>query len=409
MLMNLQYEQRISREQMLLEHRRFGEYFEASLKAQWKPHTNPRDPEKRLKIGYVSGDFCWHAVSYFIAPAIAEHDRRQFEVYCYATSSKHDKFTDRLIADADHWVPCVDMSENQMAERIRADGIDILIDLAGHTADNRLLVFARKPAPIQFTYLGYPGTTGLTSIDYRITDNYTEPEEDADPADAYYTEKLVRLPNSIWCYSPDDAEVTPLPAQQNGYITFGSFNNIKKVGAECIALWAKLLNTIPSSRLLIVTVSEGTARDHLIRQFEEHGIVAERLEFAPKLPTEKFRKKLQEVDITLDPFPVNGATTTCESLVLGVPALTIIGNRFLSRAGHSILSAAQMPEFAATSEEEFLRIATELANDLPRLSQIRANMREKLFKSPLLDRQLFTRNLEKIYRDVWHQYVLAEH
>jgi predicted O-linked N-acetylglucosamine transferase (SPINDLY family) len=405
LMMNLQYEQLLTREQMLIEHRRFGEQFETALKAQWKPHTNRRDPDKRLKIGYVSGDFCWHAVSYFIEPAITEHDRTQVEVYCYATNSKHDKFTDRLIAEADHWISCADMTEDQMAERIRADGIDILVDLAGHTADNRLLVFARKPAPIQFTYLGYPGTTGLTAIDYRLTDNYTEPEDAADPADSYYTEKLLRLPNSIWCYSPDDAEITPLPALQNGYITFGSFNNIKKVGAECIALWAKLLHHIPSSRLLMVTVSEGSLRDQLTRQFGAHGIAAERLEFAPKMPTVKFRKKLQEVDITLDPFPVNGATTTCESLVLGVPVLAMVGERFLARAGYSILNAAEMPEFVAKNEEDFLRIAGELANDLPRLAQIRAEMREKLFKTPLLDRKLFARNLETAFRNTWHHYV----
>ncbi len=198
-------------------HKSFGESFEPALRLHWPMHANDRTPDRRLKIGYVSGDFREHAVAYFIEPVFANHDKSHFEIFCYSNSSKHDAFTDRLIAESDHWRPCLSMSDDELAKRIQADGIDILVDLAGHTAYNRLLVFARKPAPIQITYLGYPGTSGLSAMDYRLTDNYTEPQDGAG-ADQYYTETLLRLPDSMWCYRPaeDMEEITPLPALING-------------------------------------------------------------------------------------------------------------------------------------------------------------------------------------------------
>lgn len=409
LLVALQFSTSATREDLFVAHRRFGERLEAPLKPNWQAHGNGRDPNKRLKIAYVSGDFRIHAVAYFIEPVLINHDRNQFEVFCYSNTVRHDSFTDRLITETDHWQLCVGMTDEQFAEQIRVDGIDILVDLTGHASFNRLRTFARKPAPIQVTYLGYPGTTGLTAMDYRLTDQFTEPEEAADPADPYYTEKLIRLPDSLWCYRPNEdmPGLTPLPALANGYITFGSFNNVKKVGADCIALWAKLLQNIPTARLLIATVGEGSMREQLAGQFQNHGIDTARIFFAGVMPPPEFHRKLQEVDVTLDPFPVNGATTTCESLWLGVPVLTLVGDRFLSRAGLSVLNAAHLHEFVANTPDEFIAKAVDLANNLPRLADLRSNMRDKLRMTPLLDQERFTRNLEKIYRNVWHKYALS--
>jgi predicted O-linked N-acetylglucosamine transferase (SPINDLY family) len=404
LLMALQFTTKITAQDLFEAHKRFGEQYEAPLKSRWPMHTNSREPDKRLKIGYVSGDFRQHAVAYFIEPVLANHDKTQVEVFCYANSRMQDAVTDRLKAVADHWQPCAGMSDDELAQRIQADGIDILVDLSGHTAHNRLLTFARKPAPIQITYLGYPGGSGLSAMDYRLTDRYTESGDDQ-----YYTEKLLRLPGSVWCYRPADnmPDVTPLPALANGCLTFGSFNNCNKIGDACIPLWAALLRSLPTARLLMATVPKGEMRLRLTRQFEEFGVASERLAFYGKLPAQEFQRKLQEVDITLDPFPVNGATTTCESLWLGVPVLTLVGGRFLSRAGLSILSAAGLAEFAAATQEEYIQVATKFANDLPRLAEIRAGMRERLKGTPLLDQQGFTRNLEGIYREVWRRYASA--
>jgi protein O-GlcNAc transferase len=403
-LYTLQFVPTIAKQELFDAHKRFGEQFETPLKANWLAHTNSRDPDKRLKIGYVSGDFRQHAVAFFIEPVLVHHDKSQVEVFCYSNNRVHDVVTDRLCSAVDHWVPCFNLTDDELAQRIRADGIDILIDLSGHTAHNRLLTFARKPAPIQMTYLGYPGSSGLSAMDYRLTDHHTESGDDQ-----YYTEQLLRLPDSLWCYQPAESmpEVTPLPALANGYLTFGSFNNFNKIGDGCIALWAKLLRNVPNARLLMATVPEGEARARLARQFAELGITGDRVDYCGNLPSREFQRKLQLVDITLDPFPVNGATTTCESLWLGVPVLTLVGERFLSRAGLSVLSAAGLSEFAAASPEHFIAVASDLAKDLPRLATIRAGMRERLRSTPLLDQRRFTRNLEGIYRDAWRRYVSA--
>jgi len=330
---------------------------------------------------------------------LANHNKDRIEICCYYNHTQHDEFTDRLAGYADHWLDCKDMTDEQLAERIRSDQIDILVDLAGHTAHNRMLTFARKPAPVQITYLGYPGTSGLSAMDYRLTDGCADPAG----SEAYYTEKLLRLPDSLCCYQPgkDMPEVSALPAQQNGYVTFGSFNNFNKLSGPCIELWAQLLLAVPKSRLLMVTVPEGSSRQRLAEQFAALGVSSERLEFHGKLPSREFHQAFQRADIALDPIPVTGGTTTCESLWMGLPVIVLVGARYISRVGYSFLSAAGMSEFAAHSAQDYIEVARKLAGDLPRLAQLRAGMRAQMAKSPLVDEVAFTRNLEEIYREIW--------
>ena len=394
-----------SPEELLAIHAPFAAQFEAPLKAQWRRHQNTAEPARRLKVGYVSPDLRRHAVAFFIEPVLACHDSKQIEVFCYYNHLLRDGFTDRLAGYADHWLDCKSLPDPQLAERIRADGIDILVDLAGHTRDNRLLTFARKPAPIQITYLGYPGTSGLTAMDYRLTDGCADPAG----SEAYYTEKLLRLPDSLCCYRPDRdmPQITALPARHNGYVTFGSFNNFNKIDRPCIELWARVLSAVPGSRLLMVTVPEGESRQRLTAQFGALGVAAQRLEFVGKLAQGEFLRTFQRADIALDPIAVTGGTTTCEALWMGLPVVVLVGARFTTRVGYSFLSAAGLQEFAAQSAQGYVQVAAKLAGDLTRLAQLRAGMRAQMARSPLVDEARFTRNLEKIYRQVWQHWCSA--
>ncbi len=389
--------------ELLAEHLKFAEQFEAPLKPSWRPHTNTRDPEKRLKVGYVSPDFHNHAVAYFIEPVLARHDKSRIEVFCYYTHNRHDGLTERLMASADHWVSCQDMPDERLAERIRADGIDILVDLAGHTARNRLLVFARKPAPVQVTYLGYIDTTGLSAMDYRLTHLDTDPPAN----DAYYSETLYRLPGDLWwCYRPrpDMPDVAPSPALANGYVTFGSTNNFAKLSPETIATWAEILRALPEARLLIAGVPEGTARTSLVERFAAQGIAGQRLTVHGRLSPGRYWELHHQIDIALDPFPYNGGTTTCDALWLGVPVVALTGQAFVSRMGYALLKNIGLPELAAASRQDYVKIAVGLASDLERLKTLRAGMRERLVASPLRDEAGFTRNLETAYREMWRKW-----
>ncbi len=405
LLMTAQFIPSISAEELTDMHRQFARQFEAPLMPHWPAHANSRDPKRKLKVGYVSADFRSHAVAYFIEPILRHHDREQYEIFCYHNSRRHDDVTERLLSLADHWQPCVSMSDEQLAHKIEADGIDILVDLSGHTAGNRLLAFARKPAPIQITYVGYLSTTGLSGMDYRLTDHLAEPPG----SEKYYSERLLRLPHSTWCYQPpaDSPELTALPALRKGFVTFGSLNSIDKVDMEVIRIWSRLLQALPTARLLILAVPE--ARAHFLRQFADCGIDGKRLEFIGKLSPRAYREVVSQIDISLDSYPVNGATTTCESLWQGVPTLSLRGERPLSRNGLSILTAAGMPDFAAASPEELINTATLLCNNLPLLENIRLGMREHLVHTPLFDQRQFTKNLESLFRAAWNEWCEKDH
>ncbi len=392
--------------EVLAAHRLYAEQFETPFKPQWPHHKNVPDANRRLKIGYVSPDFRIHSVAYFIEPILAHHDKTQVEIYAYYSNTSHDAVTDKIRACVDHWIPCMMMSDAQLAERIDADGIDILVDLAGHTFNNRLLTFARKPAPVQLTYLGYSTTTGLGAMDYRLVTADTDPPG----AEAWHSERLYRLPRSLWCYRPAPAmpaAQTQTPARRNGVITFGSMNNIAKVSPEAIMLWGRILRELPAARLVMTNVPEGLVRGRLVERFAAHGIDAARLTLHGKLPAADYYALLNAIDIALDPFPYTGTTTTCESLWMGVPVVTLIGETSVARSGYALLKGIGLEELAARDEKEYVAIATALAQDLDRLDALRGGMRARIAASPLRDEAGLTRDLEAAYRAMWRAWCLS--
>jgi predicted O-linked N-acetylglucosamine transferase (SPINDLY family) len=380
-------------------HRDFADRFEAPLLSSWGPPSNGRDPGRRLKVGYVSPDLRQHSVAYFLEPVLAHHDKTRVEVYCYYNRIVEDTVTARLRPLADHWIACKSLTDEQLAARIRSDGIDILIDLAGHTAGNRLLVFARKPAPVQVSYLGYPATTGLQAMDWRLVTAETDPAG----AEQWHSERLYRLPRSLWCYRPPGqaGEVkSETPARQAGHVTFGSMNNIAKVSEAAIATWSGILKRVSGSRLVMTGLADG-ARQRIREQFESQGIGEERLQLHGRLGTEAFHGVLGTIDLALDTFPYAGTTTTCEVLWLGIPVITLEGETSVARSGQALLKLLGLEELIARSEAEYIEKAVELANDLNRLDALHRGLRARFESSPLRDEAGYTRELEAAYRAMW--------
>ena len=363
------------------------------------------DPERRLRIGYVSPDLRGHSVAYFIEPILAAHDPEQVEVFCYAEVRSPDATTERLKGYAQHWHNTCGLTDAQLAEQIRADNIDLLVDLAGHTAHHRLGAFAHRPAPVQITYLGYPNTTGLSTIDYRLTDAWADPDDQ----DAFHSETLVRLPEGFLCYRPpsDAPDVAPLPAQHSGQVTFGSFNNLAKITPQVIAAWARLLVQVPGARLLLKnkSLADEQASARVRELFAGHGIDADRLELIGWQPDPRDHLALYaRIDIALDTFPYNGTTTTCEALWMGVPVLTLAGSRHAGRVGLSLLARTGLEELAADGVEDYIERARALAADTQRLGALRASLRDSLADSTLCQPVPFTRTLETTYRRLWQQW-----
>ena len=406
LLFALNFQSGLSKEDVFRASQEYEARIGIPLRPGWRVHSNDKKTNRRLRVGYVSPDFRRHAVAIFAEPILAHHDKSQVEIFCYAEVMREDEVTVCFRQLADHWYSTVGLSDDAVAEMIRDHRIDILVDLAGHTANNRLPVFARKPAPVQITYLGYPGTTGLSAMDYRITDRHADP---VGVADAFYTERLLRLPDSLCCYRPraDMPASSPLPALARGYLTFGSFNNFNKIDQPTLDLWAELLRALPTARLMMLTVPEGEARQQMLRRFGDLGIDAQRLELHGKLSAAEFHRKFLEVDLSLDPVTVSGGTTTCESLWMGVPVMALVGERFITRVSNSFLNTAGLADFAAVSREDYIRIATHLADNLPLLAEIRAGLRDHLGTTPLIDEVGFTRNLENLYREIWEKWCSA--
>lgn len=405
LLLLMNYNSRNDVQAIFSEHLRFAKQFAEPLASAILPHTNDPTPGRRLKIGYVSPDFRRHSVNYFIEPVLTFHNHEQCEIFCYSDILRPDTVTERLTGYADHWRNIFGISDEEVAAIIRKDQIDILIDLAGHTAYNRMLMFARKPAPVQISWIGYPPTTGLSTIDYKIVDNFTNPSH---KTEQLYTEKLLPLPESFVVYLPDkdSPEISPLPALSKGHITFSSFNNFAKITQEVVTLWAKILDKVPDSHMLMKwkSFSDTSTHEYAINMFMQRGIDAGRIILQSSEPPPEYLLSYSSVDIGLDTFPFNGLTTTCEALWMGIPVITLAGTSYASRGGVSFLSNLGLSELIAETADEYVSIAVNLATDLNRLQALRKNLRNIMLNSPLLNHKRFSFHLEKLYHSIWDKW-----
>jgi predicted O-linked N-acetylglucosamine transferase (SPINDLY family) len=366
------------------------------------PHANNRDPERRLRIGYVSPDLRDHVVGRNLLPLFREHDHDQVEVFCYTNSFQGDGITQQIKQCSDGWRVIAGRSNAQAVEMVRQDQIDILVDLALHSASNRLLVFAQKPAPVQATFAGYPGSTGLDTIDYRLTDPYLDP-----PGlnDRFYSETSIRLTNSFWCYDAANTklDVNPLPAQTRDYFTFACLNNFCKVNEPVLKLWARVLRRVEHSRLIMLC-PEGSHRQALLEIFQREGVQPDRIELAASRPRSRYFEIYHRIDLALDTFPYNGHTTSLDSFWMGVPVVTLVGKTVVGRAGLSQSTNLGLPEVVAHTPEQFVEIAAGLAENLPRLAELRRTLRRRMQESPLLDASGFARSIESSYRQMWRHW-----
>jgi tetratricopeptide (TPR) repeat protein len=411
LLYTLNYDETVSPQALYAEHLAWGNSEGARFPTAGARFANSPEPDRRLRIGYVSGDFRHHSVAFFFGPLLEAHDRAGVEVFLYPNDTRADATTARLKARADHWVPIHQLSDELAAARIREDAIDILVDLSGHTSHNRMMLFARKPAPLAVTWLGYPNTTGLTAIDYRLTDAVTDPPGEAD---ALHSERLVRLAPGFLCYrAPDDAgPVAPLPARAAGHVTFGSFNNVAKLSPATIALWARLLREVADARLLLKAsqFKDRGTRERVAAAFAAAGVAAERLTILPpQQTTAGHLAEYARVDIALDPLAYNGTATTCEALWMGVPVVTLRGDRHAARVGASLLTAVGLERLIAPSADAYVATAVGLARDLAGLAALRAGLRERMRASPLTDGAGFGRTVEAAYRTMWRDWCTAQH
>lgn len=368
-----------------------------------KYHNLP-DASKQLRIGFVSPDFRKHPVGYFVQSFMMLYDRDLFEVICYSDAKNEDEITVLLIESADKWRRIYGVKDDKLAEMIWRDRIDILVDLAGHTKDNRLNSFIMKPAPIQATWAGYVGTTGVSAIDYLISDRYQSPED----AESYTVERIIRMPDDYICYTPPEfaPAVTPLPALHNGYVTFGCFNNLAKVSDDAVVLWSQILNSVKGAKLFLKNPSfnDKSTVERFLKLFEAHGISEDRIITEGESPPMEMIGRYSLVDIQLDTMPYSGGLTTLESIWMGVPVVTLPGVLFSSRHSFTHLMNIGLPEYIASSREEYVDIACRLAANLPELSEIRMKLRDLMGSSPVCDGYEFTANIQCVFRSMWHEW-----
>ncbi len=390
--------------QILDQCRTWANRFETPLTPSAQAYPNDRSPNRPLRIGFVSPDlYGKHPIGRILAPVLAAHDPRNVEVVCYSGVVGSDETTARLKSSATLWRDVAAATDADVARQIREDRIDILVDLALHTIGNRLLVFARRPAPIQVTWLGYPGTTGLSTINYRLTDPILDPPG---TGDELYSEKSIPLPHSFWCYAPpvENEPINPLPALEAGFITFSSFSSFAKVTKPTITLWIETLIAVPNSRLLILC-PRGNHRQRFLKTFASNGISPDRIELIDPAPLLQYMQNYHRVDFCLDTHPYPGHTTTCDALWMGVPTVTLRGQTAVARGGASILTNVGLTEWIADSPRQYVEIATAMAADPNRLARLRSESRDRLRNSPLMNWKQFAADLESAYRLMWQTWI----
>ncbi len=399
LLFSLQYSNAIDEQALLAEYQEFFKFrakFENQFRETWSRHKNIRDFNRKIRVGYVSADFREHAVSFFIEPILQYHDKSSFEIFCYSNSIKNDAWTKRLSAHASSWIDVSALSDGEMAQRIEADHIDILVDLSGHTSGNRLDVFARKPAPIQMTWIGTAGTTGLTSIDYRISDALLDPPG---MTEAFHTEKIIRLnKGGVFIPHPLSPEINRLPALRQGYVTFCSLNTPRKLNPTIIGIWGQLMRALPTAKLILAATPLLEFQRKLEVWFSQAGITANRIQWQPPVQTTEFLKLHQNIDVALDTFPYNGGTTSSHALWMGVPVVTLAGTRTVSRVGATVLSGAGLDDLVTHNTQEFVQRAVELASDLESLDNLRQTMRDRIIGRESSSPKGVTLDLETHYR-----------
>jgi protein O-GlcNAc transferase len=400
-IMALHSSDRVSAEEIAMTIREWGARFAAQ-------HPEEPQPERahnstRLRVGFVSGDFRTHSVAHFFEPIASERDRSVFEYFFYSNCAHQDAVTERLRTYADTWRDVWRLSDDALIQQIRADGIEVLVDLSGHTEFNRLAVFARRAAPVQVSYLGYPNSTGLPTMDYRITDLTADPHP---LADSLHSERLLRLPGAQWCFRPfgTTAAPGPLPAREAGFVTFGSFNNLTKVSGTLLQCWREILAGSATSRLRLTRVRSAARAAEIIAVFERAGIARERIECVPYRDDAPQARQYAGVDIALDHYPYNGVTTTCETLYAGVPVVSLQGRHGVSRSGLSILASLELGELVASTPEQYVGIALELAGNLSRLEQLRTELRGRFERSPLRDEKRFAAKFQELLQVAWRQH-----
>ena len=389
------------RKRLFDEATRWNQTYARPLRQLIRPHENPGGEGlgRRLRVGYSSCDLGNHPLGRFILPLLANHQREQFEIFCYCDHARPDETAGRIRAGVDVWRNTCGLSDQQAADLVRDDMIDILVDLSMQTNGNRMLMLARKPAPVQATYLAYCGTTGSDTIDYRLSDRFLDPPE---LGDAFSSEKLVRLPGCFWCYAapPEAPAVAPPPAQTNGFVTFGCFNDFAKVTPEALKTWCAILRAVPGSRV-VLHCKEGSHRRRVLDLLAAEKVDPQRLSFLSFLPVEQYFAAYHKLDVALDSFSYAGGTTTCDALWMGVPVVTLAGETGVARGGLSILSNIGLSDLVATSTKQYTEIAIRLASDLPRLQALRSSQRRMMENSPLMNAPQFARDVECIYRQMW--------